>query len=185
MSSKVNNVPADEALSRLKASNGRFVSCVGYSGDISPEVRKKTADEGQSPYAVIVACSDSRVIPECIFDAGIGELFVIRTAGNTLGPSELASVEYAVEHLGCKLVVIMGHEHCGAVKAAVSGGGDGHVKAVTDRILKFAGEEKDETKVCRLNVKGSTEALRNSVHGDYTAVGAIYFPEDGKVEFLE
>src|SRR5262249_35121861 len=85
--------------------------------------RRTEEAKGQHPYAVIVSCSDSRVPPELVFDAGIGDLFVIRTAGNRLDDLVLASIEYAVEHLGCSLVVVLGHERCGAVTAAVEAAG--------------------------------------------------------------
>lgn len=107
-----------EALSRLQAGNQRFLS-----GDITwrpdPQVRGRLAD-GQKPFAIILSCSDSRVPPELIFDQGLGDLFIVRVAGNLADPHAIASIEYALEHLGSRLLVVMGHESCGAVKAALT-----------------------------------------------------------------
>lgn len=111
---------ADQALDLLMDGNRHFVK-----GDLenlekmsSPRVRKALA-AGQSPYAVVVDCSDSRLSPEIIFDKGLGEVFVVRVAGNIVAPHQLGSIEYALEHLGAKLVMVLGHTNCGAVKATV------------------------------------------------------------------
>ena len=90
--------------------------------------------DGQKPYAVILTCSDSRVVPELIFDTGIGELFVIRIAGNVASPSSIASIEYAVTHVDVKLIVVLGHQNCGAVTAALGGVDNG--KNI-DHLLNF------------------------------------------------
>ena len=108
---------ADEALTRLKEGNARFVSGEARFPTVQKEILAELA-KGQQPYATILGCSDSRVPPELVFDAGFGELFVIRVAGNVLGPSILGTLQYAVAHLRTPLFVIMGHEGCGAVKAA-------------------------------------------------------------------
>lgn len=101
--------------------------------------RLKELSEEQHPFAVVVCCSDSRVSPEIIFDQGMGDLFVIRTAGNIIGSIEMGSIEYAVEHLGVKLVLLMGHEKCGAVKAFVAGGeAPGHIKDIVDSLKNEA-----------------------------------------------
>jgi len=110
---------ADEALARLKKGNWRFHSADFSNGKPVAAARTETA-AGQHPYAVIVACADSRVPPELVFDANLGELFVVRAAGNLLDAYGLGSVEYAVDHLGCRLVVVLGHERCGAVQAALA-----------------------------------------------------------------
>lgn len=109
-----------EALKRLKAGNMRFVKEELLHPDRTHE-RRLSLSESQSPYAVIVTCSDSRVIPEIIFDEGLGDLFVIRVAGNVIGATELESIQYAVDHLDPSIVVVMGHEKCGAVDAVVQG----------------------------------------------------------------
>ena len=111
-------VSAEVALERLKSGNEKYRNAKSCCGDASPEIRTLTSKNGQKPYAVIIACSDSRVIPEFIFSAGIGDLFVIRVAGNVIDNHQLGSIEYAVEHLGCRLVVVLGHTLCGAVGAS-------------------------------------------------------------------
>ena len=113
-------IPADKALTLLKAGNYSYVATGESSGNISPAQRLHTAEEGQHPYAVVITCSDSRVVPEVVFSAGIGDLFVIRVAGNVIDSHQLGSIEYAAEHLGCRLVLVLGHTHCGAVDAAIA-----------------------------------------------------------------
>ncbi len=99
----------------------------------------KELSEEQHPFAVVVCCSDSRVSPEIIFDQGMGDLFVIRTAGNIIGSIEMGSIEYAVEHLGVKLVLLMGHEKCGAVNAfVIAGKASGHIKDIIDSLKNEA-----------------------------------------------
>ncbi len=109
---------AEEALRRLKEGNARFVSGRARFPTVQREVLKELA-KGQQPYATILGCSDSRVPPELVFDAGFGELFIVRVAGNVLGPSILGTLQYAGTHLRTPLFVVMGHEGCGAVKAAI------------------------------------------------------------------
>lgn len=185
------NLSASEALQKLKEGNSRYLAAVSNPGDISPAIRQKTCDEGQSPYAIVVTCSDSRVIPESIFSAGIGELFVIRVAGNVMDKHQLGSVEYAAGHLGSKLVVVLGHEHCGAVGAALQGGADGFVKSITDEIRMAIGEEKDEDRACCLNVKRAVSIIKDSLgvkddDADGPKVcGAFYRIGSGEVEFLD
>ena len=109
---------AAEALARLKRGNERFVSGEVRHGRLSEELRNSLVD-GQHPFAVIVGCSDSRVPTELVFDQSFGDLFVIRNAGNIIATDVLGSIEYAIAHLGCNLVLVMGHESCGAVTAAL------------------------------------------------------------------
>lgn len=185
------NLSSAEALQKLKEGNLRYLDAKSNPGDISLLLRKKTCEEGQSPYAVVVTCSDSRVIPESIFSAGIGELFVIRVAGNVIDNHQLGSIEYAADHLGSKLVVILGHSHCGAVGAALSGEPSGYVKYITDEIRKAIGEEKDELKASCLNVERAVTMVRDGLKlGDekedgVKVCGAIYHIDSGKVEFLD
>ncbi len=185
------NLSSAEALQKLKEGNLRYLDAKSNPGDISLLLRKKTCEEGQSPYAVVVTCSDSRVIPESIFSAGIGELFVIRVAGNVIDNHQLGSIEYAADHLGSKLVVILGHSHCGAVGAALSGEPSGYVKYITDEIRKAIGEEKDELKASCLNVERAVSMVRDGLKlGDekedgVKVCGAIYHIDSGKVEFLD
>ena len=118
----------NEIIDKLKEGNRKYLAAEQNGGDISPAIRKDTTDNGQHPYAVVIACSDSRVIPENIFMTGIGELFVIRVAGNVIADHQLGSIEYAVDHLGSPLVLVLGHTHCGAVGAAISGHADSFIK---------------------------------------------------------
>ena len=117
---------AADAIYKLAAGNLKYLNAENGSGDISRRIRMSTWAKGQSPYAIIVTCSDSRVIPENIFSAGIGELFVIRLAGNIIDDHQLGSIEYAAGHLGCRLVVVLGHTHCGAVDAAINSESSGY-----------------------------------------------------------
>ncbi len=179
---------AARALERLKEGNKRYMEADVSGGDISRKRRIKTLREGQAPYAVIVTCSDSRVIPESIFDAGIGDLFVIRVAGNVMDDHQLGSVEYAAEHLGSRLVVVMGHDHCGAVDAAIHHDPQGFIKFITDEIREAVGEETDDLRACRLNVRHSVRVIEDSLkirqEDEIKVCGAIYHLEDGSVEFL-
>lgn len=111
----------DEALKKLLEGNRRFVGSVFFHPGALPERRTELA-KGQQPFAIVLGCADSRVPPELVFDQGLGDLFVIRVAGNVPSPHVLGSIEYAVEHLGSSVIVVLGHERCGAVSAAVDGG---------------------------------------------------------------
>lgn len=175
---------ASAALERLKAGNALYLNSKTACGDVSPETRLYTSEHGQKPYAVIVGCSDSRVVPEHIFSAGIGELFVIRVAGNVIDSHQLGSIEYAVEHLGCRLVLVLGHTLCGAVGAAAKRN-SGYVKFITDEIKRAIGEETDAVKASILNVKQSVskvERLLKKTEG-LQIKGALYHTESGVVDF--
>ena len=181
---------AAEALEKLKEGNQRYLAAKSNPGDISPEIRQYTCENGQSPYATVVTCSDSRVIPEAVFSAGIGEVFTIRVAGNVMDKHHLGSVEYAAEHLGTKLVVVLGHSNCGAVGAAVHDDPSGYVKYITDEIRRAIGDEKDEAKACCLNVQRSVSVIKESLKelvesGNLTVCGAVYHIDNGEVEFLD
>ncbi len=183
------NLSASEALEKLKAGNQRYLSATANPGDVSPKIRHKTCTEGQEPYAIVITCSDSRVIPESIFSAGIGELFVIRVAGNVMDKHQLGSVEYAADHLGCNLVVVLGHDNCGAVGAAISDKPGGYVKYITDEILKAIGEEKDPLKASCLNAKKAAQIIKESLDikegEEPTVCSAVYHIDSGEVEFLD
>src|SRR5450432_4661515 len=128
------SVTPDEALSRLKAGNERFAKSKVSDGKPVAERRAETA-QGQHPFAIIVGCADSRTAPEIVFDQTIGDLFVIRTAGHLVDDYALGSIEYGVEHLGARLIVVLGHERCGAVTAALSGGSaPGHANSIVREI---------------------------------------------------
>ena len=152
-------------------------------------LRKETAEHGQHPYAIVICCSDSRVIPEQIFSAGIGELFVIRIAGNVLDKHQLGSVEYAAAHLGVKLIVMLGHTGCGAISAALSGHADGYIADLTAEIRRAIGSERDPLLAAKRNVLHGTERIRHEFQEhpemrDVAIKGAVYDIGTGAVEWL-
>ena len=178
------NTDALNSLKRLEEGNKLYINSETAVGDISPVRRMETYKNGQKPFAVIISCADSRVIPESIFSAGIGDLFVIRVAGNVVDNNQLGSVEYAVEHLGCKLVVVLGHTGCGAVGAA-NGQNGGFVKFITDEIRCAIGTEADPVKASALNVQRSVEKIKNMLHiKGMLVLGALYHTDSGKVDFF-
>jgi carbonic anhydrase len=128
------SVSPDTALARLKAGNHRFVA-TSVSGGKPTAARRAETASGQHPFAIVVGCADSRTSPEIVFDQNIGDIFVIRTAGNLVDDYALGSIEYAVSHFGVRLIVVLGHQKCGAVQAALSGGdAPGHVHAIVRAI---------------------------------------------------
>jgi carbonic anhydrase len=156
------SVPADEALNRLKAGNERFANTKVSAGKPVAARRAATA-KAQHPFAIIVGCADSRTSPEIIFDQGIGDLFVVRTAGNLVDDFALGSIEYAVEHLGSRLIVVLGHQRCGAVQAALAGGSaPGHIEALVRAIQPAVAASKE--------MKG--DPLTNAVHENDAEVAA-------------
>lgn len=182
------NISAEAAMEKLIAGNQIYLNANYNPGNESPALRHETCEHGQHPYAVVLCCSDSREVPEDIFSAGIGELFVIRVAGNVIGDHAYGSVEYAVDHLGCNLVLVMGHDHCGAVDAAMHDHPEGHVKTITDEIRIAIGDETDYYQACCLNARRSVqllqedEVLKNKV--GLKIVGGIYHLDDGTVDFF-
>ena len=146
----------DERIEHLLAGNRR------YRESSDAALRERTAVHGQHPRAIVVACSDARVIPEEIFDAVLGELFVIRVAGNVLDNHQLGSIEYAAAHLGCPLVIVLGHTRCGAVGAALHGESDGFIRYITDEIAAAIGEERDPLRACEKNVLHAVGRIRQS-----------------------
>ena len=177
-------------IERLCAGNRRYLAGE-ITADISARVRLETAEHGQQPAAIVIACSDSRVIPEAIFDTGIGELFTIRVAGNVLDRHQLGSIEYAAAHLNCPLILVLGHTGCGAVGAALSGGGEGYIQYITDEILRAVGPERDKDLACRLNVLHAVETIREAFadHPEIPSAGldirgAVYDIRSGAVEWL-
>ena len=183
---------AAEALQRLEDGNRDYLQSGIGMGDVSMELRRETAENGQKPYAIIITCSDSRVIPEYIFSAGIGELFVIRVAGNVLDNHQLGSIEYAAEHLGTKLIVMLGHTRCGAVASTIAGHSGGFIDYILKDINEAIGSEKDDYKASCLNIRHGVQRIRHEfqIHPieddrQIEVVGAIYHVEDGSVEFLK
>src|SRR6188472_2586157 len=112
-------VPASEALSRLREGNLRFISNTRDAGEFLSQARRFELAQSQAPFAIVLGCSDSRVPAEIVFDQGLGDLFVIRVAGNIVAPSQVGSVEFAAERFGTRLVVVLGHSKCGAILATL------------------------------------------------------------------
>jgi carbonic anhydrase len=156
------SVPVDEALSRLKTGNERFTTSKVSAGKPVAARRAETA-QAQHPFAIIVACADSRTAPEIVFDQNIGDLFVVRTAGNLVDDYALGSIEYGVEHLGVRLIVVLGHERCGAVTAALAGpSAPGHVNALVRDIQPAVAASKGK----------EGDALANAIHENDAQVAA-------------
>lgn len=176
---------AAEAFRLLSEGNARFLASQSADGDVSEHRRHATASKGQFPYAVVVTCSDSRVVPEFIFSAGIGDLFVIRTAGNTIDECSLGSIEYAIRHLGVRLVVVMGHTHCGAIAAAASGIHEEHIGPITDRIRECSDGVSDVDDICHLNIQNSLREIESILpdRHDVRYVSALYDIVNGTALF--
>ena len=182
----LNGIPAQLALNMLMEGNRRFVLSGGIIGDYSKDRMAVTADKGQHPYAAIISCSDSRVVPEAIFLAGIGDLFVIRTAGNTICPGTVGSIEYAVDHLGCNLVVVLGHTSCGAVASALEDMHGDKVNVILEKVRQAAAGETDRLRVAELNAVQSVEEIRSGMdlHENVEIRAAMYDICDGSVRLL-
>jgi len=194
---------ADEALARLRAGNLRFTRGEARFPTLQKEVLADLA-KGQQPYVTILGCSDSRVPPELVFDAGFGELFVIRVAGNVLGPSILGTLQYAARHLHTPLFVVMGHEGCGAVKAAIAARLDGarhagRIEVLLEQIdpaldgldlqappaeLLSAAVEANVRQTMR-DLLETPEAKVRMAAGGMKLVGAVYELDTGRVRFLD
>ena len=185
-----------ESLNRLKDGNVRFVADQ-LDGKLQDSSRRKSLLDGQEPYAIILTCADSRVVPELAFDTGLGELFVVRVAGNIANSSSIASIEYAVAHLGTNVIVVLGHQSCGAVTAALEGGDNGynlnHLLAHITPAIVASKEGATVNDVAKINIeltvgelKNRSEIIRNAVDkGDIKVVPAYYNLDSGKVDFLE
>ncbi len=183
---------ARSALLELQAGNRRYAAGKATRPRQSPERRGEVAKH-QEPLAVVIGCSDSRVPPEIIFDCGLGDLFVIRTAGHVIDEIVLASVEYGVEVLDIPLVLVLGHTNCGAVRAAVEGGHSlGHlstlVAQVRPAIAEVQGQPGDTlTNAVAANVRRAARRLQSSVlvpaGGGLTIAGAVYDLGTGEVRF--
>jgi len=190
-------VTADTALAELKAGNEHHARHQ-YHHPHENEARQRELTSAQHPHAEILSCADSRVPPEIVFDQGLGDLFVVRVAGNVATDTEIGSLEYGAEHLGIPLLVVLGHEKCGAVTAAVNGGPPkGHIAALGDLIKpaveKTRGLPGDPVaNAVRSNVELVVKQLRSSTpllselvaHGKLKIVGGVYSLETGKVTWL-
>jgi carbonic anhydrase len=202
-------ISASESLQRLRDGNARFAANVrGLESFLTQERRAQLAD-GQAPHAIILGCSDSRVPVEIVFDQGLGDLFVIRVAGNIVAPSLVGSVEYAAECFATRLVVVLGHSRCGAVNATLdelqrpAENQSRNLRAIVDRVrpsvaallstdLRHDREALVEQAV-RANIRASADHLRHGsdvleeliARDGLLVVGAEYFVETGRVEFFD
>jgi carbonic anhydrase len=214
-------VPPAEAISRLKEGNGRYTSGNPQHPHESSEkrtymaaasyenlgmtaagaaTRRAELKTSQHPFAIVLSCSDSRVPPEIVFDQGLGDLFVIRVAGNVIDDQSLGSIEYAVDHLAVRLIVVLGHQRCGAVKAAretiaAKTEAPGHIQSLVAAIQPAveATAKEDLKATVEANVKNVAQALRSSTpilkpkvdSGQLKVVGAYYSLDTGSVNFLD
>ena len=198
-------ISATDSIERLQAGNRRFVSGTSKIDEAVREARRAELVTGQSPFAIVLACSDSRVPVELVFDQGLGDLFVIRVAGNVVAPSQVGSVEYAAEQLGTRLVVVLGHSNCGAVDATLKelrreqAHRSPNLRAIVDRIrpavepLLEKNEHTSLQDAIIANVIRSVERLHHGSiileelvkSGDLLIVGADYSMESGVVTFLD
>ncbi len=186
------------ALSKLVTGNARYARNESIHPSQTATQRTRVAKE-QHPFAVIVACSDSRVAPELIFDQGLGDLFVVRVAGNVIDDHALGSIEYAVAHLGASLIVVVGHERCGAVSATLKGGAvQGHiaslVKAIQPAVKKVKGLAGDplenavkaNAREVAMKLRQSKPVLAEMIKTGKVQIDAGYYDLDsGRVKFLE
>lgn len=194
----VGSTSADEALKKLQDGNKRFVSMKMKHPDLSKK-RRKAMLEGQHPFVAILSCSDSRVPPELIFDQGLGDIFEIRNAGNVLDKHIIGSIEYAVMHAGVKLVVIMGHQDCGAIAATLSDELETeYIESLKDSIKPAVEMCKDKGKYTSDDVSKAhviqdiqellaedTELNEYMQKNGIKIIPAFYHIDTGIVEFLE
>lgn len=193
---------ADQALARLKEGNQRFVRGRAHFPTMRREVLAELA-RGQQPYATIIGCSDSRVPPELLFDAGFGELFIVRVAGNVISPEVMGTLQYAAVHLHTPLFVVLGHEGCGAVQAALAAKFEGarerrRIALLLKRVLPGLRALRGSGGVAQLkaaveaNVRWSMRQLHETPEGKarmaegvLKLVGAVYELKTGRVRFLQ
>jgi carbonic anhydrase len=200
---------AQEALERLKEGNRRFVQHLRSAEALISQLRRGELVKGQKPFAIVLGCSDSRVPAELVFDQGLGDLFVIRVAGNIVAPSQVGSVEFAAEAFGTRLVVVMGHTFCGAIDATLDvienpgAPRSPNLMSIVDRIrpsiqsLVHTELAKDRNRLIqeatRANVRASVNHLRRGsrilekmvLEDGLLVVGAEYSLESGEVSFYE
>jgi len=202
-------IPAGEALDRLRAGNARFASGTPRSDALLGPLRREALTGGQEPFAIVLGCSDSRVPAEIVFDQGLGDLFVIRVAGNIVAPSQVGSVEFAAARFGTRLVVVLGHSQCGAILATLdelrrpTETQSQNLQSIVDRVRPaFEGllegdvgldEAALVARAVRSNIRASADHLR---HGSpilerlirdegLLVVGAEYCLESGRVDFFD
>ena len=183
-----------EIIERLKEGNNRFVEDKS-EGKLRDSKRRDSLASGQSPFAAILGCADSRVVPELIFDTGLGELFIVRVAGNVANTSSIASIEYAVANLNVTVILVQGHSSCGAVSAAIEGGDLGNnLNSLLSHIAPAVQQipDKNTMEVIRRNAELNAKELVNRSgilteaveSGQVKVVPTLYHLESGKVEFL-
>jgi carbonic anhydrase len=202
-------IPALDALERLREGNRRFVADVRAGDAHASPTRRREVASGQEPFAIILGCSDSRVPAEIVFDQGLGDLFVIRVAGNIVAPSQIGSVEFAAERFGTRLVVVLGHSRCGAVLATLEELGrpseaqSRNLRSIVDRIrpsvepLLATGLRHEPAalveQAVRANIRVSASQLRHGsevleqliLRDGLVVVGAEYSLETGVVDFFD
>jgi carbonic anhydrase len=202
-------ISAQEALDRLKEGNRRFIQHLRSTEVLMSQLRRGELVKGQKPFAIVLGCSDSRVPAELVFDQGLGDLFVIRVAGNIVAPSQVGSVEFAAEAFGTQLVVVMGHTFCGAIDATLqaiespSVPRSPNLASIVDRIrpavegLVNTGLVQERERLIqeamRANVRASVNHLRRGsailekmvIEGGLRVVGAEYSLESGEVAFFD
>ncbi len=187
------------AISKLKEGNGRYTSGnLQHPGQTSE--RRTELAKTQHPFAAILSCSDSRVPPEIVFDQGLGDLFIVRVAGNVINDEGLGSIEYSVDHLGTRLILVLGHQSCGAVDAAMKtvaakGKAPGHIQSLVTAIKPVieSTPKGDLETTIKANVKHVVDALRTSTpilkarvdSGDVQVIGGYYSLDTGAVTFLD
>ncbi len=196
-------ISPDEAIKKLADGNNRYAAGTCLHAGINQARRTETADKGQKPFATILSCSDSRVPPEYIFDQGIGDLFVVRVAGNVADTDEIGSAEYGVDHLGTQVLMVLGHSKCGAVTAVATGAEvHGSIPALVDNIKPAVDKAKKNnpsaqgdalvSSAITQNVWQSIEDLLKksamirdrAKEGKVKIVGALYDIETGKITVL-
>lgn len=186
----------EQVIQRLKDGNDRFVSDQ-LEHKLQDQARRTELVNGQEPWAIVLSCADSRVAPELTFDAGLGEIFVVRVAGNVANTSSIASIEYAVAHLGTPVIVVLGHQSCGAVTAAMGGGDNGynlnHLLAHITPAIAASADGAPVNDVVKKNAQLTAEELkgRSSIitdavsSGKVKIVSAYYNLTNGGVDFLD
>lgn len=191
------NTSPQQALQLLKQGNARFSEERLEHPRRDAKTREKLT-EGQNPFAVLLTCADSRVSPDLVFDKGLGDLFVIRNAGNVAGPSAIASIEYAVAILGVSLLVVMGHDQCGAVQATIDGVKLGHISAITRKIFPAVKEARTlEGDLLENAIRLNAQRVAGQLHqiepiikpacdkGDLQIIPAVYSLDTGEVQFFD
>lgn len=200
---------AREALQRLIDGNRRFADGIQDRCSEAAQAKRRELVDGQAPFAIVLGCSDSRVPAELVFDQGLGDLFVIRVAGNVVAPSQIGSIEFAAEQFGTRLVVVLGHSKCGAIQATLEQlqhaleDRSPNLRSIVDRIRPAVeplldspvAEERDKLveRAVRANIRMSANQLRHGSQileqlvdtGDLLIVGAEYSLETGVVDFFE